>query len=665
MDTAVVELDALADPVGAGPEDQHSRLLSRPYLVGVLVGGVVVGGGRLELGRAGVDRLEGGQHAGALPGCPHVRWGGVPQVGELGVGEAKSLGPAPSGPAHRGRLCRLERTPLGADAVDLVEEPPIHAGGRVHGLDRLAPPQQRLQLEDPLRRGNSGGRHQLGVTEPVTGRLGRVGIESQTALLERAQALLQRLAERAADGHHLAHGLHRRSQGGRGRLELLERPPGDLGDDVVEGGLEGGRSDLGYVVGDLVERAAHCQASRDLGDGEPCGLGGQRRGAAHPGVHLDDHLATGGRIDRELHVGSAGLHPHPAQHRERCVAHPLVLRVAESLCGGHGDGVTGVHPHRVQVLDGADHHTVVGPVAHHLELELLPAHDRLLDQDLGDGAGVQPGFGHPLELLGGGGDARAAAAEDVGGPHDHRQAHVPENLAGPRHVLRYSRAGDVQADLEHGLLEEMAVLGGGDRGRVGPDQLGAVGLQDASGDQFHGQVQPGLASQGGQKGVGPLPLDDAGQHVGVERLDVGGVGHLRVGHDRGRVGVGQDHPVSLGPQHPAGLGSGVVELAGLADDDGARPDYEDRLDVVTARHDSGPSARHAATQQRSVVSSGRGTAAVHQLGEGGEVVAGVVGSRAGLGVVLNAEGSLAVDRQTLEGAVVEAQMGLGHVRHRP
>ena len=49
-----------------------------------------------------------------------------------------------------------------------------------------------------------------------------------------------------------------------------------------------------------------------------------------------------------------------------------------------------------------------------------------------------------------------------------------------------------------------------------------------------------------------------------------------VGHDGGRVGVGQDHPGSPRPaSDPAGLRvPGVVELAGLADDD--RPGADDQ-----------------------------------------------------------------------------------------
>ena len=75
--------------------------------------------------------------------------------------------------------------------------------------------------------------------------------------------------------------------------------------------------------------------------------------------------------------------PIARMQRDRRVAHALVLAVGEGLSRRDGDRVAGVHAHRVDVLDRADDHGVVGAVAHDLELELLPAGDRLLDQDLG------------------------------------------------------------------------------------------------------------------------------------------------------------------------------------------------------------------------------------------------------------------------------------------
>src|SRR6266567_2009447 len=84
--------------------------------------------------------------------------------------------------------------------------------------------------------------------------------------------------------------------------------------------------------------------------------------------------------------------------------------------------------------------------------------------------------------------------------------------------------------------------------------------------------------------VWPLLGDDLGHHFRRYRLDIGGVGQFRIGHDRGRIGVDQDDAKTLFLQRLAGLGAGIVELARLADDDGAGPDDQDRLDVGASWH---------------------------------------------------------------------------------
>src|SRR5690606_7116375 len=101
-----------------------------------------------------------------------------------------------------------------------------------------------------------------------------------------------------------------------------------------------------------------------------------------------------------------------------------------------------------------------------------------------------------------------------------------------------------------------------------------------------------------QQRVRPLPRDDLLDDLGGDRLDVGGVGELGVGHDRGRVAVDQRHPQPLGLEHPARLGAGVVELARLADDDRAGPDDQDGLQVFPARHYLGPSIRRSICSQK-------------------------------------------------------------------
>jgi len=66
-----------------------------------------------------------------------------------------------------------------------------------------------------------------------------------------------------------------------------------------------------------------------------------------------------------------------------------------------------VDAHGIEVLDRADDLDVVVQVAHHLQLELLPAQDALLDEHLLGGAQVQAPGHDGLELVHVVGDAAA------------------------------------------------------------------------------------------------------------------------------------------------------------------------------------------------------------------------------------------------------------------
>src|SRR5690606_23030804 len=78
--------------------------------------------------------------------------------------------------------------------------------------------------------------------------------------------------------------------------------------------------------------------------------------------------------------------------------------------------------------------------------------------------------------------------------------------------------------------------------------------------------------------------DHLGDELGRERLDVGPVGHVRVGHDRRGVRVDEHHLEARRAQRLAGLGARVVELGRLADDYGPRADDQDLVYVLTPRH---------------------------------------------------------------------------------
>ena len=234
-----------------------------------------------------------------------------------------------------------------------------------------------------------------------------------------------------------------------------------------------------------------------------------------------------------------------------------------------------MHTHRVEILDRADHHDIVGTVPHDFEFELLPAQDRFLDQHLTDGTGLQPDATEPLQFGGIVGEAGAHTTHGVARTQYHGQ---PELFAGRPDVLQ--RVADVAAGalgatarelrqvLDH-LFELLSVLTALDRIDGGTDQLNAVAFQHPVVMQGDRGIQRGLAPQGGQQGVRAFLRDDALDERRSDRLQIGGVGELRVGHDAGRVGVDQDHPKALGAQDPTGLRTGVVELGRLPDHDRA------------------------------------------------------------------------------------------------
>ena len=138
---------------------------------------------------------------------------------------------------------------------------------------------------------------------------------------------------------------------------------------------------MGDVVGNLVQGIPHRQSCRDFRDGEAGGFRRQSRGTRHPRIHLDNDNPARGRLHRELNITAPGIHPNFANHRDTDVAQLLQFPVRQSQSRSHGDGITGVHPYRVEVFDGANHHDIVFLVAHQLQLIFFPTQDGFFQED--------------------------------------------------------------------------------------------------------------------------------------------------------------------------------------------------------------------------------------------------------------------------------------------
>ena len=590
MDRAVVEFDALTDADGAGAEDED-LLLFRLTLRGSLglflgdecSGLVVAVVGRVEV--RGVGRELGGT------GIDHLEAGAVVLHGEL-----VHLGQTLDGLILKAVLLGFPVLGLGQDALalgqtlfevcqmlHLVEEPPVDLGDAVDGLVVDAALESLVDAEDALCVLHIHMLHDLLIAQLLEGLVGQ-GVHSQ---LDGGDGLHHGSLEAVADAHDLAGGHHLGAQRLVGVDELIEGPLRVLDHDVVQRRLEAGTGLTGNVVGDLVQRVADGDLRRHLGDGVAGGLGGQRGGAGHTGVDLDDRVVEAVGLERELAVAAA-LDAQLGDDVQRSGAQHLILVVGQSLGGGHDHRVAGVDADGVEVLHVTDSDDVALVVAHDLILDFFPARDALFHKDLVDGGKTEAVGADLNELCLVRADAAAGAAHGEGRADNDG---VADAVGAGQCVLQ--RLHDLGGDdglmqLLHRLLEQLTVLGAVDGLRLAGQQTDAAAVKVAGAGQLHGEVQAHLAAEVGQHGVGLLDVEDALHDLEGHRLDVNMVGHVGVGHDGSGVGVEQNGLDALCFQGAARLRAGVVELSSLTDDDGAGADDQHFFDSGVLRHFSVP-----------------------------------------------------------------------------
>ena len=586
VDRAVVELDALTDADGAGTEDEDLLFLfgvlgfllgdERGGLVVAVVSRVEVGGVGRELGGAGIDHLETG--AVVLDGeLVHLC-----QTFDGLILEAVLLGFLVL--LHAQSAVALGQTLFEVgEVLHLIEEPPIDLGDVPDGLVIDAPLEGLVDAEDALGILHMQMCHDLVIGQLLEGLVGQ-GIHAQ---LNGGDGLHHGGLKAVADAHDFAGGHHLRAQRLVGVDELIEGPLRVLDHDVVQRGLEAGAGLAGDVVGDLVQRIADGDLGGHLGDGVTGGLGGQCGGAGHTGVDLDDRVIEAVGLQGELAVAAA-LDAQLGDDIQRSGAQHLVLVVGQGLGRSHHHRVAGVDADGVKVLHVADGDDVALVVAHDLVLDLFPAGDALFHQDLMDGGKAQTVGADLDQLFAGLADAAAGAAHGKGRADDDRIADAVGTGQCVLQRLHHLGGDDGLVQLFHRLLEQLTVLGAVDGLRLTGQQTDAGAVEVAGTGQLHGEVQAHLAAEVGQHRVRLFDLKDPLHHLKGHGLDVNMVGHVRVGHDGSGVGVEQNGLDALCLQRAARLCTGVVELCGLTDDDGAGADDQYLFDSGVLRHFSVP-----------------------------------------------------------------------------
>src|SRR5258708_7131702 len=243
-----------------------------------------------------------------------------------------------------------------------------------------------------------------------------------------------------------------------------------------------------------------------------------------------------------------------------------------------------MHAHWVEVLDGADDDGVVGEVAHDFQLELFPAEHALLYQDLVNRREVDAALQNLGEVFAIVGDAAAGSAERETRAQDDGVTGALCESQPVFDVVDELRLRRFQADLAHCVFEQQPVFGLLNRFDLRADQLHAVLVEHAGLRESDRQIETSLPADGRKQRIGPFTADDLFGELDGERLDVGAVRQLGIGHDGGGVGIDEDDFVAVGLERLTCLRAGVVELAGLADDDRAGTYNEHAMYVVTSWH---------------------------------------------------------------------------------
>ena len=382
--------------------------------------------------------------------------------------------------------------------------------------------------------------------------------------LQGSHALQQTLLQIGADAHDLSRGLHLGAQRVGGGGELVEGESRELGNAIIQPRLEGG-----VGVGDLNVLKKHTNGNfcRHTGNGIARRLGRQCRGAGHSGVDLNQIIFTAVGVERELYVTAALDLQLPNDTDRRVVEHLLVM-LGQRHNGSDHQGVARVNTHRINILHAADGNGVIRRVAHDLKLNLLVALHTLFDQNLMYGRKLK-GVGadlHQLRLVVG--KAATRTAKRKGGTKHHGISDPFGCFFCLLKTVRNLRGNDGLTNGLTKLLEQLSVLCPLNALAAGTQQLHAALLQNSLFFQLHRQIQARLSADSGNDGIGTLVAKNLRNVFKGQGLHVYLVRNGGIRHDRGRIGVHQNHLVSLLLQSKTRLRSRIVKFCRLTDHDG-------------------------------------------------------------------------------------------------
>ena len=258
--------------------------------------------------------------------------------------------------------------------------------------------------------------------------------------------------------------------------------------------------------------------------------------------------------------------------------------IVQGQYGGDHYGVSGMDAYRIDVLHAADSDGPVSAVTHHLKFNFLESLHGFLDQDLMYRGKIERPDPYIFQLFFIAGEASSGAAESKRrSEHDRIADLFCCQLCFLNAVGDHARYHRLAYGLAH-LFEELSVLGSLDGVCGSSEKLYSALGKNSLAVELHRKVESRLSADPRNDGVRPLISEYLRDIFKRERLHIYLVRNRCVGHDRRRVGVAEDHLVSLLLQRETGLCARVIELRSLADNDRAASYDKYLFDVFSFCH---------------------------------------------------------------------------------
>ena len=243
-----------------------------------------------------------------------------------------------------------------------------------------------------------------------------------------------------------------------------------------------------------------------------------------------------------------------------------------------------MNTHRIKILNGANNNHIILAVTHDLKFIFFPPLDRFFDQNLVNHAAFNPATGFCFKFFLAVNNRTANPSKSETGTDNAGKTNIFYRRLSLFHVVSKRTFGQIKSNLKAGFLELLAIFSFLDDIILGAEQFNLVFLKDSTLPKFNRQVQPGLPAQSRKNGIRPFFFNYQFKKIYRQRFKISVRRDFRISHDCCRVRINQNNLEPLFPQGFASLGSGIIKLTGLTDNDWPGADQKNFFNVGPFRH---------------------------------------------------------------------------------